>query len=129
MEFAGEVKEGKAGNEDPRCPWPIEEVTRAASTIDDDQLAARILAYADATPIFCDRFRITASDGAEALQQRGRDVLIRCYMEIERACNPFLPAMDGARRRGIQRRLGLVLVGWTSVWFSQLPPARRLGKR
>ena len=99
MEFAGESKEGKAGNEDPRCPWPIEEVTRATSTIEDDKLAACILAYADATPVFCDRFDIIASDGAEALQQRGRDALVRYYQEIERACSPFLPAMEGARRR------------------------------
>ena len=99
----GESKEGREGdaadNPDLRCPWPVAEVTRAESTVRDDELTPCILAYAKVSPIFRDRFDITPSDGADALQQRGRDSLVRCYKEIERACNPFLPAMEGARRR------------------------------
>ena len=93
--------EGKEGGEgkDPRCPWSVEEVTREESTIEDGQLAGCIFAYAeDATPIFCDTFNIVLSDGMLALQQRGRDALVRYYKEIERACSPFLLVEEGVRR-------------------------------
>ena len=100
---AGGVAESKGessgeGSNDQRCPWSIQEVESAESSVDDAELAACIQLYADseAGSVFRDRFNI---NGVQSIQQRGREAVVRYYKDIERACNPFLPAMEGARRR------------------------------
>jgi hypothetical protein len=81
----------------PPCPWSVAEVTNAASTVTDTDLATCILSHNASVRVFRDRFNIP--NDLPTLLKRQRSRLNEFYCEIERSYSPFLSDEDFVHRR------------------------------